>query len=130
MVTPRVGDYTSEAHMNRIKRSEIFRRLRDHNPAPTTELEFKSTFELLIAVMLSAQATDVSVNKATRVLYTVANTPETILGLGLRGLKKYIRSIGLYNTKAKNILETCRILIERHDSRVPEHGRSRRGRAS
>lgn len=106
--------------MNKLKRSEIFRRLRDNNPAPTTELEFTSTFELLIAVILSAQATDVSVNKATRVLYQVANTPETLLKLGVAGLKRHIRSIGLYNTKAENIIKTCRALIERHDSQVPD----------
>lgn len=106
--------------MNKQKRGEIFRRLRDNNPAPTTELEFSSNFELLIAVMLSAQATDVGVNKATRKLYPVANTPETILALGVDGLKSYIRTIGLFNTKAENIIKTCAALIEKHDSQVPQ----------
>lgn len=106
--------------MNRIKREEIFRRLRAENPNPTTELEFNSTFELLIAVILSAQATDVSVNKATRVLYKVANTPEKILALGVDGLKSYIKTIGLFNTKAENVIKTCAALIERHNSIVPD----------
>jgi endonuclease-3 len=88
-------------------------------PAPKTELEYQSPFELLIAVILSAQATDVSVNKATQKLYPVANTPEAILGLGVEGLKPYIRTIGLFNSKAKNIIKTCRILIEEHNSEVP-----------
>lgn len=107
--------------MNRIKREEIFRRLRAENPNPTTELEFNSTFELLIAVILSAQATDVSVNKATRVLYKVANTPEKILALGVDGLKSYIKTIGLFNTKAENVIKTCAALIERHNSIVPDN---------
>src|SRR3989338_1175976 len=107
--------------MNRIKREEIFRRLRAENPNPTTELEFNSTFELLIAVILSAQATDVSVNKATRVLYKVANTPEKILSLGVDGLKSYIKTIGLFNTKAENVIKTCAALIERHNSIVPDN---------
>lgn len=106
--------------MNKAKREEIFRRLRAENPNPTTELEFNSTFELLIAVILSAQATDVSVNKATRVLYKVANTPEKILALGVDGLKSYIKTIGLFNTKAENVIKTCAALIERHDSVVPD----------
>ena len=106
--------------MNKTKRTEIFTRWRDANPNPTTELEYSNSFELLIAVILSAQATDVSVNKATEKLYAVANTPEAILALGLRGLKKYIKTIGLYNSKAENILKTCRILIEEHNSTVPE----------
>ncbi|MGB4248571.1 MAG: endonuclease III [Pseudohongiellaceae bacterium] len=106
--------------MNRIKREEIFRRLREENPNPTTELEFNSTFELLIAVILSAQATDVSVNKATRVLYKVANTPEKIRSLGVDGLKSYIKTIGLFNTKAENVIKTCAALIERHNSIVPD----------
>jgi len=106
--------------MNKEKRSEIFRRLREANPAPKTELVHKSTFELLIAVILSAQATDVGVNKATKVLYKVANTPQKILALGEPGLKKYIKSIGLYNSKAKNIIKTCKILIEEHNCRIPD----------
>lgn len=98
---------------------EIFSRLTTHNPTPTTELHFASHFELLIAVMLSAQATDVSVNRATQKLYPVANTPEAILALGEEGLKHYIKTIGLYNTKAKNILKTCALLIQKHDGEVP-----------
>jgi endonuclease-3 len=105
--------------MNKQKRHEIFSRLRAENPNPTTELEFTSTFELLISVILSAQATDVSVNKATRVLYKVANTPETILALGVDGLKSYIKTIGLFNTKAENVIRTCAALVERHGSEVP-----------
>ena len=100
--------------MNAAKRREIFRRLQAANPAPTTELAFASPFELLVAVILSAQATDVSVNKATRRLYPVANTPEAILALGEEGLKSYIRHIGLFNSKAKNVIATCALLIERH----------------
>ncbi|MEQ8485396.1 MAG: endonuclease III [Pseudomonadales bacterium] len=106
--------------MNRDKRSQIFARLQADNPAPTTELNYQSPFELLIAVILSAQATDVSVNKATGPLFAVANTPEQILALGLDGLTRYIQSIGLFNTKAKNVLRTCEILIEQHGGRVPE----------
>jgi len=98
---------------------EIFLRLQAANPNPTTELVYHSPFELLIAVILSAQATDVSVNKATAKLYAVANTPETILGLGLDGLKSYIKTIGLYNSKASNILKTCEVLIQQHQSQVP-----------
>ncbi len=105
--------------MNKLKRAEMFRRLRAENPEPTTELEFNSTFELLIAVILSAQATDVSVNKATRELYKVANTPETMLALGVDGLKRHIKTIGLFNTKAENVIKTCAALIERHNSIVP-----------
>lgn len=105
--------------MNATKRREIFRRLKEHNPNPTTELEFTSTFELLIAVMLSAQSTDVGVNKATRKLYPVANTPEAILALGVDGLSKYIKTIGLYNSKAKNVIATCQQLIEKHQGEVP-----------
>ena len=105
--------------MNPQNRAEFFRRLAEVNPEPTTELEYNSTFELLIAVILSAQATDVGVNKATRKLYPVANTPTQILALGEDGLKKYIRTIGLFNSKAKNIMLTCRALIDRHDSQVP-----------
>ena len=106
--------------MNKNKRFEIFSRLRDDNPEPTTELNFNSTFELLIAVILSAQATDKGVNKATEKLYPVANTPETIYNLGLDGLKKYIKTIGLYNSKAANIIKTCNILVEQHNSVVPD----------
>ena len=106
--------------MNKQKRAEIFRRLKKANPAPKTELVHKSTFELLISVILSAQATDVGVNKATKALYKVANTPEKILALGESGLKKYIKSIGLYNSKAKNIIKTCKILIEEYDCKIPD----------
>lgn len=105
--------------MNKLKRTEIFRRWREANPSPTTELEFNNSFELLISVILSAQATDVSVNKATEKLYAKANTPEAILALGFKGLKRHIKTIGLYNTKAENILKTCRILVDQHDSEVP-----------
>ena len=107
--------------MNKEKRYEILSRLRADNPHPTTELNFSSPFELLIAVILSAQATDVSVNKATDKLYPVANTPETIYALGIEGLKEYIKTIGLFNSKTKNVIETCRILIEEHGSAVPEN---------
>ncbi len=106
--------------MDKKKIAEIFRRLKRNNPQPTTELVYHTPFELLIAVILSAQATDKSVNKATAELFRVANTPEAILALGERGLKKYIKTIGLYNTKAKNIIKTCRILVEKYDGRVPE----------
>ena len=106
--------------MNKAKRTEIFRRLRAANPSPTTELVYTSPFELLIAVILSAQATDTGVNKATARLFPVANTPEAILALGLGKLKQYVKTIGLYNTKAANIIKTCRILVDRYDSRVPD----------
>ena len=99
--------------------AECFRRFRDANPQPTTELEYTSTFELLIAVILSAQATDKGVNKATRRLFPVANTPAAILALGEHGLKDYIKTIGLYNNKATNILKTCQILIDEHGGEVP-----------
>ncbi len=105
--------------MNARKRREIFERLRAENPAPTTELHYDSPFELLIAVMLSAQATDKSVNEATRELFKRANTPEAMLELGEEGLKRYIKRIGLYNNKAKNIIATCRILIEKYGGEVP-----------
>jgi endonuclease-3 len=105
--------------MNAEKRREIFNRLRIANPHPTTELEYQTPFQLLIAVLLSAQATDVSVNKATRKLYPVAGTPEKILALGVEGLIPYIQTIGLYRTKAKNVIETCRILLEQHGGEVP-----------
>lgn len=107
--------------MNKIKRTEIFTRWRDAIPKPTTELQYSNSFELLIAVILSAQATDVSVNKATDKLYPVANTPEAIHALGVNGLKQYIKTIGLFNSKAENVIKTCRILIEKHDSLVPDN---------
>lgn len=107
--------------MNKDIRRVIFERLREANPAPRTELHYETPFELLIAVILSAQATDKGVNKATAKLFPVANTPQAVLGLGEEGLKAYIRTIGLYNGKAKNILKTCRILQERHNARVPEN---------
>ena len=106
--------------MNQKKRIEILERLRAENPKPTTELKYSTPFELLIAVMLSAQATDVSVNKATDKLYPVANTPQTILDLGVDGLKEYIKTIGLFNSKAENVIKTCRILLEQHQGVVPE----------
>lgn len=106
--------------MNKQKRQEIFERLRRENPNPTTELEYNSPFELLISVILSAQATDVGVNKATAKLYPVANTPEAIYSLGVEGLSEYIKTIGLYNSKAKNVIATCRLLIDQHGSEVPE----------
>jgi endonuclease-3 len=106
--------------MNADKRYQIFSRLQAENPNPETELEYSNPFELLIAVMLSAQATDVSVNKATRKLYPVANTPAAILALGVDGVKEYIKTIGLFNTKAENVIKTCRILIEEHDGEVPQ----------
>ena len=105
--------------MNPAKRLEIFTRFRDANPKPTTELEYTTPFELLIAVLLSAQSTDVGVNKATRRLYPVANTPQAILDLGLEELKGYISTIGLYNTKAKNVMATCQILVEQYGGEVP-----------
>jgi len=105
--------------MNAEKRYQIFARLREQNPEPKTELEYNSPFELLIAVMLSAQATDVSVNKATRQLFPIANTPESILALGVEGVKQYIRTIGLFNTKAENVIKTCALLVEKHQSEVP-----------
>ena len=105
--------------MNASKRRAIFERLRAANPAPTTELEYRTPFELLVAVILSAQATDVGVNRATRGLYAVASTPQAILGLGLDGLKSHIRTIGLYNSKAANILKTCAILVREHRGEVP-----------
>jgi len=106
--------------MNKTKRTEIFTRLRDDNPHPKTELHHSSTFELLIAVILSAQSTDKGVNKAMDVMFPVANTPEAILALGVDGLKKYIKTIGLYNSKAENIIKTCKMLIELHGSEVPD----------
>jgi endonuclease-3 len=105
--------------MNKEKRTAIYSTLRARMPAPTTELEYEDPFQLLIAVILSAQATDISVNKATKKLYPVAGTPAAILALGVGGLKPYIRTIGLFNSKAKNIIKTCRILIEEHGGEVP-----------
>jgi endonuclease-3 len=107
--------------MNKEKRLEILTRLREDNPHPTTELNFDSPFELLIAVLLSAQATDVGVNKATAKLYPVANTPQGILDLGLDSLKSYIKTIGLFNTKAVNTIKTCQMLVNLHGSEVPEN---------
>ncbi|MBU1329676.1 MAG: endonuclease III [Gammaproteobacteria bacterium] len=107
--------------MNAAKRLEIFRRLHEDNPEPKTELAYSTPFELLVAVTLSAQATDVSVNKATAKLFPVANTPEAIYALGVDGLSAYIKTIGLYNSKAKNVIEACRILIEKHGSQVPDN---------
>ncbi len=105
--------------MNAAKRYQIFERLRDATPVPETELSYDSPFELLIAVILSAQATDVSVNLATCKLYPVANTPAKVLALGVEGLTPFIRNIGLYNTKARNVIKTCQLLIERHAGEVP-----------
>lgn len=106
--------------MNKTKRQEIFTRFRNENPKPETELNYSSNFELLVAVTLSAQSTDVGVNKATDKLFPVANTPETIYALGIDGLSEYIKTIGLYNSKAKNVIAACKMLIELHDSVVPE----------
>ena len=105
--------------MNPQKRAEIFSRLKKQNPEPTTELNYTSPFELLIAVILSAQATDKSVNKATEKLFPVANTPQALLDLGEEGLKQHIKTIGLFNSKAKNIIKTCQILLDQHQSQVP-----------
>ncbi len=107
--------------MNKDKRFEIFRRWREDNPHPKTELNYSSPFELLVAVTLSAQSTDKGVNKATDILFHVANTPEAIYALGVEGLKEYIKTIGLYNNKAKNIIAACKMLVELHDSVVPEN---------
>ena len=106
--------------MNNAKRHALYERLREQNPSPTTELHFSNPFELLIAVILSAQATDVGVNKAIDRLYPVANTPDAILKLGETGLKRYIKTIGLFNAKAKNIIKTCKILLEQHAGEVPQ----------
>jgi endonuclease III len=105
--------------MNAAKRQEIFSRLKAANPRPATELAYRNPFELLVAVVLSAQATDKSVNLATQKLFAVANTPQQILALGKTGLQKYIKSIGLYRTKAKNIRATCKLLLEQHGGEVP-----------
>ncbi|GAA0858349.1 endonuclease III [Aliiglaciecola litoralis] len=107
--------------MNKQKRREMLARLQADNPNPKTELNYSSPFELLIAVILSAQATDVGVNKATDKLYPVANTPEAIYALGVDGLKEYIKTIGLFNAKAENVIKTCKILIDQHNSQVPEN---------
>jgi len=106
--------------MNKDKRIAILTRLREHNPHPTTELEYNSSFELLIAVLLSAQATDVGVNKATRKLFAAANTPAAMLALGVDGVKEYIKTIGLFNAKAENIIKTCTILVNQYQGAVPE----------
>ncbi|WP_422446938.1 MULTISPECIES: endonuclease III [unclassified Endozoicomonas] len=107
--------------MNKEKRTQIFTRFRDANPNPTTELNYSTPFELLVAVILSAQATDVGVNKATDKLYPVANTPEAILALGVDGLKEYIKTIGLFNAKAENVIKTCQMLMDKHNSVVPDN---------
>ncbi len=106
--------------MNKTKRTEIFTRLRNENPNPETELNYSSAFELLIAVILSAQATDVGVNKATDKLYPVANTADAIYALGVEGLKEYIKTIGLFNSKAENVIKTCKILSDKYDGEVPD----------
>lgn len=106
--------------MNQAQRHDFFATLKANNPSPKTELDFTSPFELLIAVILSAQATDVSVNKATKQLYPIANTAETLFALGVEGLKPYIKTIGLFNSKAENVIKTCRLLIDNHNSEVPE----------
>jgi endonuclease-3 len=105
--------------MNAANRREMFARLKQANPAPTTELRHTTPFELLVAVILSAQSTDRGVNKATEKLFKAAHTPQQILDLGLRGLKRYVKTIGLFNTKASNILKTCKLLVERHSGQVP-----------
>ncbi|QRN02484.1 endonuclease III [Legionella sp. MW5194] len=107
--------------MNKSKRRLVFERFRAQNPHPTTELHYRSPFELLIAVMLSAQATDISVNKATARLFPVANTPQALLALGEDGLKEYIKTIGLYNSKAANVIKTCQILLTRYHGQVPDN---------
>lgn len=107
--------------MNNSKRVEILERLRENNPKPETELKWTTPFELLISVLLSAQATDVSVNKATDKLYPIANTPQAIFDLGVEGLKEYIKTIGLFNSKAENVIKTCRILLDRYHGEVPEN---------
>ena len=107
--------------MNKDKRVQILERLRAENPHPETELKWSSPFELLIAVLLSAQATDVSVNKATDKLYPIANTPQAIFDLGVEGVKEYIKTIGLFNSKAENVIKTCRILLEKHGGEIPEN---------
>jgi endonuclease-3 len=110
--------------MNKDKRLQILNRLRDNNPQPETELNFSSAFELLVAVTLSAQATDISVNKATNKLFPVANTPQAIYDLGIDGLKQYIKTIGLYNNKAVNVINACKMLLDLHHGEVPENRRA------
>lgn len=110
--------------MNPEKRNDIFSRLKEANPEPTTELKYANTFQLLISVMLSAQATDISVNKATEKIYKKIKTPQAILKTGEDKLKEHIKTIGLFNTKAKNILKTCKILVETHNGKVPEDRKS------
>jgi len=105
--------------MNKEKRRQIFARFKEQNPNPETELAYSSDFELLIAVLLSAQSTDVGVNKATAKLYPVANTPQAMLDLGVDGVKDYIKTIGLFNTKAENVIKTCQILVDKHQGQVP-----------
>ena len=107
--------------MNKEKRQQILTILRDDNPHPETELDFSSPFELLVAVTLSAQSTDVGVNKATRVLFPIANTPQAIVDLGIDGLASYIKTLGLYNSKAKNVHKACQMLVDLHDGEVPEN---------
>ena len=107
--------------MNKEKRQQILTILRDDNPHPETELDFSSPFELLVAVTLSAQSTDVGVNKATRVLFPIANTPQAIVDLGIGGLASYIKTLGLYNSKAKNVHKACQMLVDLHDGEVPEN---------
>ncbi|MGF1757385.1 endonuclease III [Photobacterium sagamiensis] len=107
--------------MNNDKRVQILERLRAENPHPETELKWSSPFELLISVLLSAQATDVSVNKATDKLYPIANTPQAIFDLGVDGIKEYIKTIGLFNSKAENVIKTCKILLEKHGGEIPEN---------
>lgn len=106
--------------MNQSQRHDFFAALQAHNPTPTTELNFSDPFELLIAVILSAQATDIGVNKATDKLYPVANTPEAIYALGVEGLKQYIKTIGLFNSKAANVIKTCKLLVDKHNSEIPD----------
>ncbi|MFT6057327.1 MAG: endonuclease-3 [Pseudohongiellaceae bacterium] len=106
--------------MNKLKRTQIFSRWRNENPEPKTELKYDTSFELLIAVMLSAQATDISVNKATAKLYPIANTPQAIYDLGVDELKTYIKTIGLFNTKAANVIKTCKILVQQYNSLIPQ----------
>ncbi len=107
--------------MNKQKRIEMLSRLRAANPKPTTELEFSNPFELLIAVLLSAQATDVSVNKATKGLFAAANNPADMLALGVDGVKNFIKTIGLFNSKAENVIKTCQLLLDKHQGQVPEN---------
>ena len=118
-MTPASQRTVRGSKLNREQIAELFTRLRDLNPQPTTELEYTTPFELLVAVILSAQATDVGVNKATRKLFPVANTPAAILALGEDGLKQYIATIGLFNAKAANVIAMCRLLLDRHDGEVP-----------